>query len=246
MKIFANIPSIIKLVDCLKYLKPHRKGIETARAAGDFEEERKHILAATSTWGENVLKMFDCNLIVKGLDKLPEEGPVVFVGNHQGYADIISYCAAFQKFQFGFVAKNELAKVPLYGPWITRIRSVFIERDDPRASLQTINKGIDLIEQGFSMAIFPEGTRSKSSQPGEFKKGALKLATKPGVPIIPVTIDGTYKFFEENGCIKPCDINIIIHDPIPTAGISRKEEKELTAKVEGIILDGLKELGAID
>lgn len=246
MKIFTNIPSIIKLVDCLKYLRPHRKGIEEARAAGNLEEERKHILAATSTWGEKIFKTFDTNLIVKGLENIPEKGPVVFMGNHQGYADIFAYCAAFRKFQFGFIAKKELAKVPLYGPWITRIRSEFIERDDPRSSLQTINKGIELIEQGFSMAIFPEGTRSKCSQPNEFKKGAMKLATKPGVPIIPVTIDGSYKFFEENGCITPCDIHMIIHEPIETAGLDRKAEKELHAKVEAVILDGLRELGAIE
>jgi 1-acyl-sn-glycerol-3-phosphate acyltransferase len=74
----------------------------------------------------------------------------------------------------------------------------------------------------------------------------MKLATKPGVPIIPVTIDGSYKFFEENGCITPCDIHMIIHEPIETAGLDRKAEKELHAKVEAIILDGLRELGAIE
>lgn len=170
MKIFANIPGVVKLITCLKYLRPHKKAIEDAKANGDFEKEREYILKATSKWGKMVMEMLGGKVNVKGLENLPDEGPVVFVGNHQGYADIFSYCAAFTKFQFAFVAKDDLAKIPLYGDWIRRIRSVFIERDDARASLQAINRGIEYIEQGFSLVIFPEGTRSKCSTPGKFKK----------------------------------------------------------------------------
>lgn len=242
MKILANVPSFIKLVNCLKYLNQHKKDIEAAKAAGDVVKERESILAATSLWGPMVFKMFDSKVNVTGLENLPEEGPVVFVGNHQGYADIIAYCAAFKKFQFGFIAKEELAKIPLYGEWIRRIRSVFIERDDARASLKAINDGIKYIEQGFSLVIFPEGTRSKGPEPGEFKKGSLKLATKPGVPIIPVSLDGSYKFFEQTGRITPAEVNIIVHPPIETKGLDRKEEKALNEKVEKIIIDGVKEL----
>lgn len=242
MKIFANIPGFAKLIHCLKYLNQHKKDIEAAKAAGDFEREREVILKASSLWGAMVFDMFNSKLNVTGLENVPDEGPVVFVGNHQGYADIIAYCAAFKKFQFGFVAKEELAKIPLYGPWIRRIRSVFIERDDPRASLEAINRGIEYIEQGFSLVIFPEGTRSKGPDPGEFRKGSLKLATKPKVPIIPVSLDGSYKFFEENGRITPAEINIMVHPPIETKDLDRKEEKLLLEKVEKIIVDGVRAL----
>ena len=242
MKIFANIPGFIKLIICLKYLNKYKKCISDAVAAGNLEKEREEILNATSFWGKKVFEMFGCKLNVEGYENLPEEGPVVFVGNHQGYRDIIAYCAALDKFQFGFIAKDELGKVPLYGPWIERIRSVFIERDDPRASLKAINKGIEYIEQGYSMAIYPEGTRSKGPHMGEFKKGSLKLATKPGVPIIPISLDGTYKLFEEHGCFKPAEINIIIHPMIETKDLDRKEEKALSEKVEKIVADGVNKL----
>lgn len=246
MKIFANIPGAYKLIHCLKYLRPYKGAIEKAKAEGDTELERKYILAATSKWGGIVMDMFGSKVNIRGLENLPEKGPVVFVGNHQGYADIFAYCAAFTKFQFAFVAKDDLAKIPLYGEWIRRIRSVFIERNDPRASLKAINQGVEYIEQGFSLVIFPEGTRSKGSKPGEFKKGALKLATKPGVPIIPVSLNGSYKMFEEEGYLKGAQIDILVHEPIETKGMSRKEEKEITEKVEQIIVGGLKELGAIE
>lgn len=242
MKIFSNIPGAIKLIDCLKYLKAYKIGIEEAKAEGNAEKEREFILKATSTWGPMVLDRFGSKLTIQGMENLPDEGPVVFVGNHQGYADIFAYCAAFQKFQFGFVAKDNLSKIPLYGEWIRRIGSVFIERDDARASLQAINEGIKKIENGYSLVIFPEGTRSKGNAPGEFKKGSLKLATKPGVPIVPVTINGSYRMFEEKGYLKGANIDMIVHPPIETRGMSRQDEKELTEKVEKIIIDGLHKL----
>lgn len=242
MKIFSNIPGAIKLIDCLKYLKAYKIGIEEAKAEGNAEKEREFILKATSTWGPMVLDRFESKLNIQGMENLPDKGPVVFVGNHQGYADIFAYCAAFQKFQFGFVAKDNLSKIPLYGEWIRRIGSVFIERDDARASLQAIKEGIKKIESGYSLVIFPEGTRSKGKDPGEFKKGSLKLATKPGVPIIPVTINGSYRMFEEKGYLKGTNIDMIVHPLIETKGMSRQDEKELTEKVEKIIVDGLHKL----
>ena len=242
MKIFANSPGAYKLMHCLKYLKSNRDEIEAAKAAGDFEKERECILKATSTWGPMVMEMFGSTVNVRGLENLPDKGPVVMVGNHQGYADIFAYCAAFRKFQFAFVAKEELASIPLYGEWIRRIRSVFIKRNEPRASLKAISEGIEYIENGFSLVIFPEGTRSKGPVPGPFQKGALKLATKPGVPIVPISLNGSYKMFEEKGYLKGAQIDIIVHEPIETKDITRQEEKELAERVEKIITDGIREL----
>lgn len=125
MNIIANIPGAIKMLSCLRHLQPDKKHIEAARAAGNYEEERKWILKSTTTWGNHVMDIFGSTVTVYGEENLPDHGPVVFVGNHQGYADIFSYFKAFQKFQFAFVAKKELGEIPLYGKWIARIRSVF-------------------------------------------------------------------------------------------------------------------------
>lgn len=81
--------------------------------------------------------------------------------------------------------------------------------------------------------------------PREFQRGSLKLATKPGVPIVPVSIHGTYKMYEQDGYFHGADVYIKIHPPIPTAGLSRKEEKELNTQVEKIIVDGVYELAEL-
>lgn len=242
MKILANAPGAFKAINSLKYLREYKKGIEQSRAAGDLDKEREYILKATSTWGKQMLKKFGATIDVRGRENLPAEGPVVYMCNHQGYADIIALCAALDTIQFGYVAKKELQKVPLYGPWILEIRSVLIERDNPRESIKAISKGINYINDGFSMMIFPEGTRSKGPEMGEFKKGAMKLATKPKVPIIPVSINNSWKCFEEEGRMKGAEIGIIVHPAIETKELTKEEEKHLSDRVEAVIREGVIKL----
>jgi len=232
---------VAKLYDALKYIAPYKKGMLESRAAGDFEKEREYILKSTSTWGNHLLKIFDIKLNVTGKENLPQSGPVVFVANHQGYADIPICCTTLDKFQFGFVAKNDLGKIPLYGNWIKSLRSVMIERDDARASLRAIEEGIDLIEKGFSLVIFPEGTRSSGGPMKQFKKGSLRLATKSGVPLIPVTINGSWRAFEETGVIrKGTPVDIVIHPVIETKNMNRNDANNLSGQVEEIIKNQLE------
>lgn len=242
MKIIPNIPGAIKLFTTLKYLAPFKREIEDAKAKGDYERERLNIQKAEDAWANNVMAIFGSNLTVHGKENLPKEGPVVFIGNHQGYADIIAYCAALGSIAFGFIAKDDLGKIPIYGKWILRIRSIFIHRDNPRSALTAIEEGIALIEKGFSFMIFPEGTRSKGGEVAEFKRGAFKLATKPGVPIIPVSINGSYRMFEETGVFKGAKIDVIVHPAIETKGLDRAAEKQLTQDVEHIVKSGVLEL----
>ncbi len=246
MKIIQNIPAAIKLYGNLRFLNRYKKNIEKYKAEKNYEKERENIRLAEFDWSNRLLEDFGCELHVHGEENLPKEGPVVFIANHQGYADIVAFCAALSKhIQFGYVAKDELEKVPAYGNWIKRIRSVLIKRGDARESLKTIEEGIGLIEKGFSMMIFPEGTRSKSAEMADFKRGAFKLATKPGVPIVPATIMGSWRVFEETGIIRGTRIDVMVHPMVETAGIDRKGEKQLTADVEKTVRDGLEQLKKI-
>ena len=94
------------------------------------------------------------------------------------------------------------------------------------------------------MVVFPEGTRSKGEQMGEFKAGSFKLATKAKVPIIPVTIDGSYKIMEGNKYrICPAKVNVYVHKPIETALIPKEQESKLPELVQKIIQEGKQKKG---
>ena len=236
MKILRNIIPAIKLYYALRYLHPYKKSMHSARIAGDDIAEQKAILGATDCWGRNVLRMFDVNLTIVGAENLPKEGPVVYVSNHLGYGDIPTYCAALNTIQFGFIARDDLGKIPVYGTWIKNVRSVMMNREDARSSLRSIEEGIELIKRGFSLLIFPEGTRSKGGPIQEFKRGSLRLATKAGVPVIPLTMMGTSQMFEERGIItKGAQVKIVIHPPIETAGMEKSRASNLAKEVEDIV-----------
>ncbi|QOX64861.1 1-acyl-sn-glycerol-3-phosphate acyltransferase [Anoxybacterium hadale] len=241
-RIYKNICFAFWMYFNLRHLRPFHFKIKNHRDAGDDVKEREQILNSTTTWGKGIMKKYKIELNVSGLENIPD-GPVVFVSNHQGYADIPVYGAVINMKQIGFVAKNSLGKIPVFGEWIRDIRSVFIERDDPRASLKTIEEGIGLLNRGFSLVIFPEGTRSKGSHMGEFKKGSLRLATKPGIPVVPVTLNGTYHVFEEKGHVQSgAKVDFFIHPAIETKELSKQEANNLAEKVEEIIKAKLEEL----
>lgn len=237
MKYIKNALFIIWFFFFLRTIEPIRKKIIQHRDAGNFDLERHEIRKAEDAWGEALIEKVGIDIRKTCSEEIPK-GPVVFVSNHQSYWDIPVFFAAIKEKQFGFVAKENLRKIPGFGIWIANIRSVFIKRNDARASLKAIEEGIELLRQGFSLVIFPEGTRSKGFEMGEFKKGSLRLATKAQVPIVPVTLNGTYRAFEEKGYVGQAEITFKIHAPIHTGDLSRKEISSLSERVESIIRSG--------
>ena len=206
MKILPNIIPLIKIKNSLKFPDKYKADIEKYRREGNAEKERDFILKASSVWGKNIIDIFSIDLTVNGRENLPEKGPVVYVSNHQGYGDIPVCCAALDKIQFGFIAKDNLFKIPVFGKWMLRIRSLSMDREDIRAAMRAIEEGVSYIKQGFSLLIFPEGTRCSPDKRHEVKSGVSLIASKSSKPLIPVSIKSTYKIF------KPTEV--IFHKPV--------------------------------
>lgn len=177
-------------------------------------------------WAAHILKVIGISVSVKGMENLPE-GNCLVVSNHQSNADFLILMAKLDK-QMGFMAKKEILKLHIVGTWMKAMHCVFIDREDIRESLRAINHGIDNLENGYSMVIFPEGTRSKSHNLGEFKKGSMKMATKSTVPIVPVVLDNTFKVFEESkGQLKSAKVIMSILKPINVKELTKEEKVNL-------------------
>ena len=193
-------------------------------------------------WGFKViLKMTGVKVTVIGEENVPDE-PVLFIGNHRSFFDILLTYSRCRNLT-GYVAKKEMEKVPLLSTWMRFVYCLFLDRENPKEGLKTILRAIDYVKKGISICIFPEGTRSRSSEMGEFKHGSFKLATKAKVPIVPVTLNGGYHTFEDHGAVtRGQHIDVLVHPPIETKDMSRQELAELPAQVEAIIRAGLAEL----
>jgi len=202
--------------------------------------EHDQLTAQTAKkWARSLVKVAGVTVAITGEENIPAEGSVVFVSNHQGNFDVPLLLGYVDKPK-AFIAKVELLKFPIIRTWMTHMKCVFMDRSDIRQSLKVINQAADYLKEGYSMVIFPEGSRSKGETLGEFKPGSLKLAVKAEVPIVPITIRGSYKILEQNGfMIKPAHVEISILDPIPTAGLTKEQATELPERVRKIIDDSL-------
>ena len=242
MAVIRNIPSLIKVLGSIQKLDYYSAGIDEARRSGDPVKERQVIGEDIKIWASTVAETFKLDIEVVNQENLPDEDGFVVVSNHQGYADIIALILAMDGRQLGFVAKDSLEKVPYLGKWIKNIRGLFIRRGDTREALKCLNQGSELVKKGYNLAIFPEGTRSRGPKMGKFKAGSFKLATKAKAPIVPVTISGSYKCFEEKGYWEPCKIKVMIHPPIETKDMDRKQIMEIEKSIPATIQNGLSEL----
>lgn len=189
-------------------------------------------------WSKFTIEVIGIELEVKGLENIPKE-TCVFIGNHSSILDIPILLYTVDR-NLGFIAKKEMMKIPVIGYWLEKTKSVPLDRDNPRSAIKSINDGINNINEGCSMVIFPEGTRSKNGKVGEFKKGSLKLATKSKVPIVPVSIDRASRSFEDNRKFRPAKIKVVFGEKVDTKNLSKEEEKSLTENIRNTIIFNLK------
>ncbi len=195
--------------------------------------QEKHLVTMTKAWGKAMIFITGNHVRVID-DQLVPEGPVLYVVNHQSNFDI-PVCMAYLPYYAPFIAKIELSKIPMLSYWMRQMKCLFMDRKNMRQSLKVILEGIEMLKNGNSLVIFPEGTRAKMGEMLEFKPGSLKLAVKANVPIVPVTIKNTYKVFEEHNRIRKADVSITFHEAIDTSTLDRDEINNLHNTVRDII-----------
>jgi 1-acyl-sn-glycerol-3-phosphate acyltransferase len=206
--------------------------------AGRIAERDELVAKSVRNWARALVNLAGGTIVVDGESNVPKDGAVVFVSNHQGNFDIPILLGYISKPK-AFISKIEVLKMPMIRSWMRLMQCAFMDRKDIRQSLRTINAAAESIKKGYSMVIFPEGTRSKGSQMREFKAGSFKLALKAGASIVPVTVDGSWRLLEAQGRMKPGTVHVTIHEAVPTAGLSREEAEALPDKIKAIIESGL-------
>lgn len=193
---------------------------------------------APTVWAWSIFKMVGAKVTVEGRENLPAHNRICFVANHESYSDIPLVFLATRRSP-GFIARKGLEKIPVVGFWMSILRCVLIDRKSLRQGKLAIEKGAKQIKEGIPMVIFPEGTRSKSYKMRPFKSGSFKLAFLSDATIVPLTIAGSFKLYEENGAVRPYPVKVVIHKPIEIENLSQEERTALPERVQAVIASAL-------
>lgn len=193
-------------------------------------------------WAFRVI-LFICGtkLTVIGEENVPKDEPVLYIGNHKSYFDIIITYARCPRLT-GYVAKNNMEKVPLLSAWMKRLHCLFINREDVKEALKTILTGIDNIKNDISMCIFPEGTRNKTDELMlPFKEGSFKMAEKTGCAIIPMAINNSAEILENHfPKVKRTHVVLEYGKPIYPNELDKETKRRLGAHCREIIAEMLE------
>ena len=192
-------------------------------------------------WIGPIQRLGGVDLHKSGEENIVNDRPVLYVGNHQGDMDILLIMHEFGEL-YSVVAKIETKKVPVVAQWMANADCIFMDRGNPRHTLESIKQAQELLEKGRSVVIFPEGTRAKGPDMNEFKPGAFRCALKAKVPIVPFVIDGTYKVFEQQRYLKKADVDLRILPAIEPEEYAGMKTPDISAMVQQRIQDELYRL----
>ena len=179
-----------------------------------------------------------CHVTVKGMENVPKDEAVLYIGNHRSYFDVVLTYARCPGLT-SYMAKKEVARVPLLSTWMRFLHCLFLDRKDIKQGLKTILAAIDLIKNGISVCIFPEGTRSTGPEQTEllpFHEGSFKVATKTDCLIVPMAITNTSRIFEDNiPFIRSTDVVIEYGKPFRPSELTKEQKKGIGGYTRGII-----------
>ncbi|MBI3004901.1 MAG: 1-acyl-sn-glycerol-3-phosphate acyltransferase [Ignavibacteriales bacterium] len=187
-------------------------------------------------WSKFILRLYGIRVHMKGAENIQPERNYVYASNHASMFDIPTVIATIPD-QIRLVLKKELTRIPFWG-WALKYGGyISIDRSNPHAAQKSLEAAAEKIRQGTSVLLFAEGTRTKDGKLQPFKRGAFALAAQSGIPILPVTINNSFRILPKGSLtIRPQDIELIIDKEIPTQGIDGKDaELELMRRVRAVV-----------
>ncbi|HDM10665.1 MAG: 1-acyl-sn-glycerol-3-phosphate acyltransferase [Deltaproteobacteria bacterium] len=197
-----------------------------------------HFYAAVP-WAKAILWYCGVKVITKGLGNVDRTVPRIYMTNHQSYLDVFGLLSVLPV-DFKFLMKQELMKIPLLGFAMKRAGYIGIERGDPRMAVESMKAAAERIQEGASVLIFPEGTRSEDGTLQTFKRGGFNLALRAGCEIMPIGIGGSGRLLPKGSFrVKRGTFAISVGRPIVTCKYRKKTIDLLMEEVRGAI-EGLK------
>lgn len=200
-----------------------------------WQQNRVMLFLAHYFWSPVICAISGVRVKVTGLENLDKKTPSIYVANHSSLYDIVAICRASPVPLF-YIAKKELAKVPIVGQFMWVIGMIFIDRKNKEKAMQSMRKAGQRIREGKSVISFPEGTRSKDGKIGIFKRGSFIIAKSQGIPVVPIAVKGAAAVLSAGSMgLRPGVIAVHFEKPIPPSFFEGKSEEEIAALTREIV-----------
>jgi 1-acyl-sn-glycerol-3-phosphate acyltransferase len=192
-----------------------------------FEETGRIGYWLERLWARQVARSMGLTFSIQGTEKLVPGASYIVTPNHQGNADILALIITLP-FRFRWVLKRELLRIPLFGWALGRTGAISLNRSDRPQAMRTLKDGASKLAGGWSVLIYPEGTRTSDGHLQPFKKGAFMMAVHSGIPVLPVTCNGAFKIMPKKAfTFRPGHITVTVGDPIPSEGLGEDDVPRL-------------------
>lgn len=193
-------------------------------------------------WSRIVCTLLLIRVRVEGRENIDRKTSYVFVANHQGAFDIFLVYGYLGR-NFKWLMKKSLRKIPFVGKACADAGHIFVDHSGPKKIMETIQQAEKVLKEGTSVVVFPEGARTFTGHMGYFKKGAFQLAYELQLPIVPMTINGSFRILPRTGKIIHCHpLTLTIHKPIlPQAVHTPETLKETMQEAYRAVESGLEE-----
>ena len=199
--------------------------------AGLWDKSGRQQHAIARLWARTLLLISLSPVKIIGREKLHEHETAVYASNHLSYMDTPVLFAKLP-FQFRILAKQALWKTPFIGWYLNRSGQVPVDSNSPRSLIASLNRGVATLKSGLPLVLFPEGGRAATGQLQTMMSGCAYMAIKAQVPLVPLTLIGTYELLPIHVyALHPRPIFIVVGDPIPTAGLSTRDADALTKRL---------------
>ena len=193
-------------------------------------------------WARTIASASGVSVTVEGRELIETGKPYIFAANHQSQFDIFAL-QGFLGADFRWLAKKELFRVPVWGPAMRRAGYIPIDRSHGRQAIRSLDEAARKIAAGTSVIIFPEGTRSIDGCLQDFKAGAMVLAIKSGVDIVPVAISGTHAILPKGKLlVNPGKVMIRMGKPIEMKSYGSKDKHDLAKRVQEAVAEMLNSM----
>jgi 1-acyl-sn-glycerol-3-phosphate acyltransferase len=186
---------------------------------------------APRRWSRLILRVSGVKVAFENASVIDAGRPQILVANHVSWFDVLALSGHLPG-RWVFVAKRELADVPLFGRAAAACGQIFIDRQDRNAAIQSLEAARRRLEEERPTVImFPEGTRSPDGNLQPFKKGAFVLAIQSGVEIVPAAISGSRDVMPKGSLrIRPGTITVRFGRPIEVEGLGAEDRNNLTER----------------